>query len=180
MVRKWHGLTEAIGGWRGGDAAIWWGFVDEGGKSLKLFRIDIAEPLTHQVQCPSLLQSFKGNKVLVRCDVNVPLDGKKITDDTPLIHPHYWIPQREGSHRNCLLSLGTPLGWTRGQVLPMTMCRAHEWVSLPLTALETKLPLWLILPLREMSSCLRTLQGRDQERGRIRSKACCQSKFSSL
>jgi len=25
---------------------------------------------------------FKGKKVLVRCDVNVPLDGKKITDDT--------------------------------------------------------------------------------------------------
>merc|ERR1719270_2653206 len=25
---------------------------------------------------------LKGKKVLVRCDVNVPLDGKKITDDT--------------------------------------------------------------------------------------------------
>jgi hypothetical protein len=39
------------------------GFVDEGGKSLKLFRIGIAEPLTHQVQCPYLFQSFKGKKV---------------------------------------------------------------------------------------------------------------------
>ena len=27
-------------------------------------------------------KELKGKKVLVRCDVNVPLDGKKITDDT--------------------------------------------------------------------------------------------------
>ena len=28
------------------------------------------------------LTDIKGKKVLVRCDLNVPLDGKKITDDT--------------------------------------------------------------------------------------------------
>eukprot|EP00286_Rhodomonas_abbreviata_P002717 CAMPEP_0181342958 /NCGR_PEP_ID=MMETSP1101-20121128/31306_1 /TAXON_ID=46948 /ORGANISM="Rhodomonas abbreviata, Strain Caron Lab Isolate" /LENGTH=74 /DNA_ID=CAMNT_0023454507 /DNA_START=8 /DNA_END=228 /DNA_ORIENTATION=- len=27
-------------------------------------------------------KELKGKKVLIRCDLNVPLDGKKITDDT--------------------------------------------------------------------------------------------------
>eukprot|EP00957_Ditylum_brightwellii_P107199 8179680-Ditylum_brightwellii.AAC.1 len=29
-----------------------------------------------------IADELKGKKVLVRCDVNVPLDGKTITDDT--------------------------------------------------------------------------------------------------
>ena len=29
---------------------------------------------------------LKGKKVLIRCDLNVPLDGKKITDDTRMSH----------------------------------------------------------------------------------------------
>jgi len=39
--------------------------------------------LTAKKSCGDLSdEELKGKKVLVRCDVNVPLDGKKITDDT--------------------------------------------------------------------------------------------------
>ena len=37
---------------------------------------------------------LKGTKVLIRCDLNVPLDGKKITDDTRECNPRVCRPER--------------------------------------------------------------------------------------
>jgi hypothetical protein len=39
---------------------------------------------------------LKGKKVLIRCDLNVPLDGKKITDDTRECNPCICKPERDG------------------------------------------------------------------------------------
>jgi len=51
---------------------------------------------------------LKGKKVLVRCDVNVPLDGKKITDDTRIRSSIPTIEYlKKGCHRHRLFSLGT-------------------------------------------------------------------------
>jgi phosphoglycerate kinase len=64
---------------------------------------------------------LKGKKVLVRCDVNVPLDGKTITDDTRIRSS---IPTIE-----YLKSKGSP-GSTKersgGQVFLGPVCRTDE------------------------------------------------------
>jgi len=50
---------------------------------LRTFSAPCTSELEAKKSCGDLSdEELKGKKVLVRCDVNVPLDGKKITDDT--------------------------------------------------------------------------------------------------
>ena len=51
------------------------------------FGVRVAQPSVFELEAKKSIEDLseadlKGKKVLVRCDVNVPLDGKKITDDT--------------------------------------------------------------------------------------------------
>ena len=36
--------------------------------------------------------NVNGKRVLCRCDFNVPLDGDKITDETPVSYTHLTLP----------------------------------------------------------------------------------------
>ena len=42
--------------------------------------------------CHSMLGLTSSPQVLIRCDLNVPLDGKKITDDTRKINSAAFVP----------------------------------------------------------------------------------------
>jgi phosphoglycerate kinase len=53
---------------------------------------NVAAPSIFELEAKKSIEDLtdadlKGKKVLVRCDVNVPLDGKKITDDTRIRSP---------------------------------------------------------------------------------------------
>ena len=56
-------------------------------RSIDTFGARVAAPSLVELEAKASIEDLsddelKGKKVLVRCDVNVPLDGKKITDDT--------------------------------------------------------------------------------------------------
>jgi phosphoglycerate kinase len=62
-------------------------------------------------------KDLEGKKVLIRCDLNVPLDGKKITDDTRIRASVPTIKYLLDNGARVAVSPWPPQG-SRGQVLP--------------------------------------------------------------